>query len=130
MQNADNRPALARFRLIGETDIAQDWSLRGNIFFIREVGENARNGIALDIRTQLMHHLDYHGSFITSARMGAELFNNIGQLERRYSEQFHSVGTVAKLDHPGDLYTTWAYHRGISNAHPDDTFKFVLGKKF
>ncbi len=130
VQNADNEPAKARFRLLAETDIAPDWSLRGNIFFMHDVGENAQRGLELDIRTQLMHRLDYQGELITSARVGAELFNDIGRLEESYSEQFHSVGGVAKFDHPNDLYTVWAYHRGISHAHPDDTFKFVLGRKF
>lgn len=130
VHNSGQRAGKARFRLLGQLDVIPRWTLRGNIFFKHDVGENAQDGLDMDIRTQLMHRLAYQNDYILASRAGIELFNDIGRLDRGYSRQLHSAGFVVNLGHPHDLYTVFAYHRGISNAHPDDTFKFALRRVF
>jgi hypothetical protein len=130
VNNSGDSPDSARFRIMTQVDIAPSWVATNDIFFMHDVGEGAESRIAYDIRSQLMHRLDYRSNWIDSAQAGIEVFNNIGRLDTSYSEQFHSVGAIANIGFTNDMYIVTAYHRGISEAHPDDTFKLSLGRRF
>lgn len=103
-----------------------DYDLRLNQLFTHDVGEDANNGVNLELRFQLTKKIaDNH-------RFGIESFNDFGNLTELsgFDDQDHDFGPVLK----GKLFDRFdyetGYRYGLSDDAGDHNFKLFISQSF
>ena len=104
------------------------WSYLFNLDTAHDVGENANDGVDLDLAFAAYHSF---GDF----RLGGEYYWDFGNLKNNngYSEQSHQLGPAIVFDPPflGEgVKMEAAYFAGISDAAKDHTLKYELDITF
>jgi len=103
-----------------------DYEIRLNQLFSHDVGEDADDGVGMELRFQLTRKIN------DKLRIGVDSFNDFGNLTELsgYSDQEHEIGPVVK-GKLGNAYGYLAsYRTGISEAAANHNFSFFLSKSF
>ncbi|MAF68832.1 MAG: hypothetical protein CMH25_05755 [Micavibrio sp.] len=116
------------FRLI-EVVPMEDWELRFNQIFQRDVGAARSNDLTFESRAMVSKQLN------PNLKLGLESHNSFGDITDMpdYSEQDHTIGPalIGKNTFLGqDFKYEVGYRAGISRGAPDHAFKLFLNKSF
>ncbi len=119
-------------RFIANTPIGEDWEWRFNTVVEHEIGGNADDGVALELRNQLTRGI---GDFIPGTektRLGVEMFNDFGNLrdDTPFSAEDHQLGPVMKTQFANGVYLQAGYRAGLSDDAPNHLLKLFIGRKF
>jgi hypothetical protein len=128
--DGDKSPNEFDIRLLAQVPFGNNWEWRKNALFIHEVGEEAEGGMAIELRNQITRSIPVTHPLIKDARLGLEMFNDLGKSISEYDNQDHQIGPVLKMKFPSGIEAQTGYRAGISPASVDNTFKFFVGKKF
>lgn len=96
------------------------------------MGENSRHGLRLELRNQVTKAVTPPPGFLRKLRLGVELFNDFGRLNRQrgYDAQDHQFGPVIKGYFSDGYYFQTGYRAGISQGAADHLVKLFIGKQF
>lgn len=99
---------------------------RFNQLFKHETGPSSVSGLELESRTQVTYAIS------PDHRFGIESFNNFGNLkeDKDFDDQSHTLGPVLTGKLGGGFDYEMAWRMGVSEAAPDHTIKFTIGKSF
>ena len=125
-KDGDKTPSALTFGVY-ELIPLNDYELRFNQLFSRDVGEEAGDGVDAELRFQATR------AYAEVHRFGIEGFHDFGNLQDQngYSAQSHQIGPVFKGAVPfGGLKYETGYRAGISDGAPDHNFKLFLQKSF
>ena len=116
------------FRLI-EVVPMEDWELRFNQIFQRDIGAARSNDLTFESRAMVSKQLN------SNLKLGLESHNSFGDITDMpdYSEQDHTIGPalIGKNTFLGqDFKYEVGYRAGISRGAPDHAFKLFLNKSF
>lgn len=119
-------------RFIGNVPIGERWEWRHNTVVEHEIGGNADDGLALELRNQLTRGI---GDFIPGTqktRLGVEIFNDFGVLrdDSSFDDQDHQLGPVMKTQFANGVYLQAGYRAGLSDDAPNHLLKLFVGRKF
>ena len=120
-------------RLIANVPIGEKWAFRHNTILEREVGDNAADGVLLELRTQLMRKLPFDASGpLDRVSLGAEMFSDFGELQNAggFDDQNHQIGPVMKAYWDNGAYLQFGYRAGLSDDAPDHILKLFVGRRF
>jgi len=115
----DDRPGQFTIHWIHQWRQVDDWTLRFISGATLEIGDGARDGLAIQTRASAMR------SLASGPKLGVELFSQYGSTTDwlEFEEQRHQAGPVAvwSLGERWSLYTGALL--GVSEAAPDATFR-------
>ncbi len=127
----DSAADTIRARLTAQGALDDRWEWRHNTLLAHDVGSDAKNGIALEFRSQITYDLQIDYGAIKSSKVGIDMFNNIGRLDSSdFDEQSHDLGVIAKIAMHNKFYTHIGYRHGISDKSADKIFKLAIGRSF
>ncbi len=120
--DGNDGPGRVRIAWINSIDLAQDWEIRAVLLGAREIGDNARDGIWLETRSEATYNLgrSYH--------LGAQLFNSYNSTANmgNFNDQSHAVGPVLK----GKLGKRAGFNLsalfGLSDRAPDTNLRLFV----
>lgn len=132
LSDGDKAPHETELRLMTEWPFAEGWNFRNNVIVEADIGEDAEDGAALELRSGVYYDTGFSGSVLQSLKTGAEMFNGFGRLNNLSGAdaQNHALGVALKGKLPYALGFQAGYRAGISDAAPDHIFRFALSKKF
>ena len=124
-KDGDKKPSSLEFGLY-ELIPLQNFELRLNQIFAHDVGEDAEDGVSGELRAQVTYPV------FTDHRIGLEGFHDFGDLSdlNGWDTQSHTFGPVLKGKLGGNFKYETGYRAGISDAAPDHSFKFFIGRAF
>ena len=119
-------------RLIANAPVGENWSFRHNTILEHEIGDNAADGVLMELRTQMMRTLPVEFDGLRRMSFGVEMFSDLGELNNvgSFDEQNHQIGPVMKASFKNRAYLQFGYRAGISDDAPDHILKLFVGKRF
>ncbi len=125
----DDTPDEVDVRLMGMGPIGDRWAWRHNTVLEHDIGDKARDGVALELRSQVTRTLDVERPGLKKISAGVEMFNDFGRLRETsgFSRQDHQIGPVVKADFDNGLYAQGGYRAGVSDDAPDHLLKLFIG---
>lgn len=119
-------------RLIANVPVGEDWSFRHNTILEHEIGDNAADGVLMELRTQMVRDFQLEEGFVSKVSLGVEMFSDLGELNNvgSFDDQNHQIGPVMKANFGKGAYLQFGYRAGLSDDAPDHLLKLFLGKKF
>ncbi len=122
----DDLPSRGRIAWSSKWDVSDQWQLRTNLLFGHEVGEDRREGTLLEFRGEAAYKVSSDLTIALDLFSDLNRTNGIGTFE----EQEHQLGPLIKYK-LGDGWSMYmGYLWGMSDAAPDDAFRFNLIKGF
>lgn len=88
----DGHPGRARIAWLNGFDLDEHWDMRANIYFGREFGNLAKDGVSVETREELTYKLD------SGVKIGAQMLNGYGTTAHfgSFDSQKHQFGPVLK----------------------------------
>lgn len=119
-------------RLIANVPVGDNWSFRHNTILEHEIGDNAADGVLMELRTQMVRDFRPNDSFFSKVSVGVEMFSDLGELNNvgSFDDQNHQIGPVVKANFGKGAYLQFGYRAGLSDDAPDNILKLFLGRKF
>lgn len=119
-------------RLIANAPVGENWSFRHNTILEHEIGDNAADGVLMELRTQMMRNLPIEFDGLRRMSLGVEMFSDLGELNNvgSFDEQNHQIGPVMKASFNNRAYVQFGYRAGISDDAPDHILKLFVGRRF
>jgi hypothetical protein len=120
----DGRPSRARIGWLNAWQ-AGDWQWRSNIFVGRDLGDFAKDGVSLEVRTEASRA-------IGGARIGAQLYDNFGYTSAfgSFDTQRHQFGPFWRGKMSKSVKLEAGALVGLSAAAPDVDFRLIASYGF
>lgn len=132
--DGDKTPHGIAVRLLAQSTFGDGWAWRHNSVIDHDVGQDAENGLALELRSQLVKRVyeAQEEAFIESVSVGAEMFNDFGKTNEMngFDSQDHQIGPVASIKLMGGSTIQVGYRYGLSQDAADHLFKLFVGHEF
>ena len=124
--DGDKTPSDALIGFYQQVPLDNGFEFRSNQLFSHDVGEDADDGVNMELRFQLTKKIfDNH-------RIGLESFNDFGNLTELSGsdDQDHDFGPVLKGKFGNGYAYETGYRAGVSDGAANHNFKFFLSKDF
>lgn len=120
--DGNDGPGRIRLAWINSFDLTEDWEVRASLLGAREIGDQAREGVWLETRSEATYGLG--GGY----RIGAQMFNNYNSTAEfgTWDNQRHAIGPVLK----GRLGARTGFQAsalfGVTERSPDADLRLFL----
>lgn len=122
----DGRSGRARVVWLNSFDFAPSWQVRSNLLLGREFGDNAQDGISLELREEATYRLS------DDVRIGAQLFSNLNTTAHfgTFDEQRRQIGPILRWKATKALRLDASILIGVSRAAADADFRIFAAYGF
>ncbi|MFZ5616076.1 MAG: hypothetical protein ACOZAA_01960 [Pseudomonadota bacterium] len=122
----DGRPGRARFGVINSFEFAERGQFRSNIYFAREIGDLAADGLVFDMREEATWKLS------DQIRIGAQAFHALNTTAHigGFDEQRHQIGPVLRWKATKELRIEASALFGASRAATDADLRIFASYGF
>jgi hypothetical protein len=118
----DNLPSRVRLGWTSKVALNDDWELRSIFLAGREIGAGSGNGVLLEYRGQVKYKLN--SQFSLSLDLFSD-FNRTGSIGR-FDDQEHQIGPLLSFKLGDGWSGSVGYLSGLSDAAPNDAFRFAI----
>lgn len=122
----DGRPGRARIGLINSLEPAPRWQIRSNVYFAKEVGDQAAEGLVFDAREEATFKLN------DEFQIGAQAFHAMNTTARlgAFNEQRHQIGPLLRWKAARNLRIDAGVLFGASRAAADADLRLFASYGF
>lgn len=120
--DGNDGPGRIRLAWINSFDVGEDWEVRASILGAHEIGDQAREGVWLETRSEATYGLG--GGY----RIGAQIFNNYNSTAEfgMWNNQRHAIGPVLKGRLGGRAGFQASALFGVTERSPDADLRLFL----
>lgn len=125
IQTDGERPGRVRASWLNQLDRGP-WQFRGAVYFGKEFGDNARDGLTLETREEATYKI------APKIRFGAQMFHNYNTTAEfgSFAGQRHEIGPVTKIKVNKQVRIEASALIGVSKSAPDATLRVFASYAF